>query len=182
MRKLLLLAAAIVSFGLVEAVAHGAHKEKAHTILSFGTMYGVDGPFVGDANPMRNVVGDESPWVVGSANGKLDSKGNLSIKVHKLVFKDDPSVPADKRGTNDESEFRGLVSCVTEESETSIGVRNVITAGFHATTTGNSTIHAKIDLPNPCVAPIVMVLAGSEDKWFAVSGFEAEEAASTSAR
>jgi len=36
-------------------------------------------------------------------------------------------------------------------------------------------IKAKIDLPNPCVAPIITVLAGSEDKWFAVTGFEAEE-------
>ena len=30
-------------------------------------------------------------------------------------------------------------------------------------------------LPNPCVAPIVFVLAGSEDKWFSVTGFESEE-------
>ena len=30
-------------------------------------------------------------------------------------------------------------------------------------------------LPNPCVAPVIFVLAGSEDKWFSVTGFEAEE-------
>ena len=51
---------------------------------------------------------------------------------------------------------------------------NVETAGFPATPTGNSFIHAKVALPNPCVAPIVMVLAGSEEKWFSLTGFEAE--------
>jgi hypothetical protein len=25
------------------------------------------------------------------------------------------------------------------------------------------------------VAPVIMILAGSEDKWFAVTGFESEE-------
>jgi hypothetical protein len=50
-----------------------------------------------------------------------------------------------------------------------------VTEGFPATPTGDSVIHADIELPNPCVAPIVMVLAGSENKWFAVTGFEAEE-------
>lgn len=42
-------------------------------------------------------------------------------------------------------------------------------------TIGDSSIRATVNLPNPCVAPIIMVLAGSEDKWFAVTGFEAEE-------
>lgn len=40
---------------------------------------------------------------------------------------------------------------------------------------GNSFIHAKVELPGPCVAAIIMVVAGSEEKWFAVTGFESEE-------
>lgn len=53
--------------------------------------------------------------------------------------------------------------------------KNVVTEGFPANVNGDSFINAKIELPNPCVAPVIMVLAGSEDKWFAVTGFEAEE-------
>ena len=53
--------------------------------------------------------------------------------------------------------------------------KNVITESSPASPTGNWPIHAAIELPNPCVAPIVMVLAGSEKKWFSVTGFEAEE-------
>jgi hypothetical protein len=54
--------------------------------------------------------------------------------------------------------------------------KNVIMEGFPATVDGNSFINAKVELPNPCVAPIIMVLSGSENKWFAVTGFEVEEA------
>jgi hypothetical protein len=144
-------------------------------ILMFHTMYGVDGPFVGDANPIRDVIGDELPWTVeGVAIGDLDSRGHLRILVHGLVFADDPSVPPDLVGTNDEPFFRGLVSCLTE-TDAGVETQNVITDGFPATVRGDSFIHATIELPNPCVAPIVMVLAGSEDKWFAVTGFESEE-------
>ena len=98
----------------------------------------------------------------------------MQILVRGLVFKDDPSVPPQLRGKNDETEFRGLVSCLTEDGN-NVVTKNVVTEGFPANVNGDSFINAKIELPNPCVAPVIMVLAGSEDKWFAVTGFEAEE-------
>lgn len=152
-----------------------ANAPSINIILDFQTMYGVDGPFVGEDNPIRGVNGDELPWEIEkSISGKLDTQGNLMISVRGLVFKDDPSVPPDLIGKNDETEFRGLVSCLTEDGD-NVVTQNVITEGFPADEDGNSSINAKIELPNPCVAPIIMVLAGSEDKWFAVTGFEKEE-------
>ncbi len=47
------------------------------------------------------------------------------------------------------------------------------TASFPATEEGDA-IDTQVKLPNPCVAPIAFVVAGSEDKWFAVTDFEAE--------
>ena len=152
-----------------------ANSSNIDKILEFQTMYGVDGPFVGEDHPIRDVNGDELPWEVeDSISGKLDTQGNLMITVRGLVFKDDPSVPPELIGKNDEAEFRALVSCLTEVGD-DVETQNVITEGFPADEDGNSTINAKIELPNPCVAPIIMVLAGSEDKWFAVTGFEEEE-------
>lgn len=146
------------------------------SILAFDTMYGVDGPFLGEANAIRGVVGDEAPWTIAHfIKGRLTKSGRLQILVRGLVFKDDPLVPPELVGKNDETEFRGLVSCLTEESETAVGRKNVVTGGFPADVRGNSFIDEKLDLPNPCVAPIVFVMAGSEDKWFAVTGFEHEE-------
>jgi hypothetical protein len=155
----------------------GAPSRESHesrSLQTFDTMYGVDGPFVGEGFPIRGIPGDELPWEVKEARGKLDTDGHLTIRVKGLVFKDAPEVPVELRGKNDESEFRGVVSCWTEEGD-QVGTVNVVTPGFPATVSGDSLIRATLNLPDPCVAPIIMVLAGSEDKWFAVTGFESQE-------
>src|SRR5207248_9006432 len=120
MRKLTILAIAFLFLAglftfMAPSEAGGFGIPHAKTILAFRTMYGVDGPFVGKANPIRGVIGDELPWEIRKAVGKLDTNGRLKILVRGLVFKDDPSVPMNLRGKNDEAEFRGLVSCLTEE-------------------------------------------------------------------
>jgi hypothetical protein len=51
-----------------------------------------------------------------------------------------PSVPADLRGKNDEAEFRGLVSCLSEEGETVV-TKNVITPEFPASAEENAEIN-----------------------------------------
>jgi len=152
----------------VEASAPG------RTLLAFDAMYGVDGPFVGEANPIRGIPGDELPWTIASAKGRLDTDGHLTVTVRGLVFTDDEEVPPELRGINDEESFRAVVSCLTEEGD-SVVERNVFTGPFPATPEGDSKIRTTVELPQPCVAPTVLVLAGSEDKWFAVVGFEEEE-------
>jgi hypothetical protein len=171
---LLSLSFAVPSFAQ-DATTSAPEMLHGHAVTSFETMYGVDGPFIGEANPIRGVIGDELPWAITHfVRGELDANGHLIIIVRGLVFKDDPSVPPELRGINDEAQFRGLVSCLTETGD-SVTTQNVVTAGFPASKRGDSIINARIELPNPCVAPVVMVLAGSEDKWFAVSGVETEQ-------
>ena len=86
--------------------------------------------------------------------------------VRGLVFGQDPSVPPELRGKNDETAFRAIVSCLTIDAGQVIP-NNLTTEEFPATPTGNSNIDTTVKLPNPCVAPIVFVIAGSELKWFA---------------
>jgi hypothetical protein len=155
------------------ASAHSNQHSRKHRLIAFKTMYGVDGPFV-DSDFIRGVVGDELPWEIEEASGKVDSNGHVEVEVEGLVFKDDPSVPPELRGINDEESFRALVSCLTEADD-QVEVDNVVTEPFPANVEGDSTIDTTVTLPNPCVAPIVFVLSGSEDKWFSVTGFEAEE-------
>ena len=181
MRRLAIVAiASLALVGASFAVVQAAASVEAKVIISFQTMYGVDGPFVAKGPQarsirVRGVVGDDLPWeITQPTEGVLETNGHLTISVRGLVFKDDPSVPPELRGKNDEEKFRGLVSCLTEEGDRVV-TKNVITQGFRATEEGNSFIDAQLELPNPCVAPIVMVLAGSEDKWFSMTGFEAEE-------
>jgi hypothetical protein len=114
------------------------------------------------------------PWTIASADGWLDTEGHLTIRVRGLVFTDDKEVPPALRGTNDEPTFRAEISCTTEK-ENRVVRRNVVTEPFPATPAGDSRISTTVKLPNPCAAPTAFILAGSEDKWFAVVGFESEE-------
>jgi hypothetical protein len=149
------------------------HPAPPKLLLAFGAMYGVDAGFVGSANPIRGgIPGDDLPWDIDRAHGFLMSNGHLVIDVRGLVFANDPSVPPDIVGTNDETQFRGMVSCLIENDNGTVGEVHVISPGFPATTTGNSRINAMLDIPSTCIAPIVFVLAGSEDAWFATTGFE----------
>ena len=166
MRKTLLLAVMVALLPTTFAYAAGGGAQ----LIGFGTMYGVDGPFV-NSTFIRGVRGDELPWEVGSARGSLSSDGHLRMSVRGIVFSNDPSVPPELRGINDETQFRGLVSCLVENGK-KIGTVNIITAGFPATRSGDSDIDTFVALPEECVAPIVFVMSGSEDKWFAVTGGE----------
>src|SRR5262245_38943289 len=138
----------------------GGMAAKGSTILSFKTMYGVNGPFLGTTNPVRGVNGDADIWLLKSAKGSLNSTGKLSIDVKGLVL---------PTGMNDSPEFRALVSCLAVNGSDVVET-NVVTQGFPANTKGNAKIKAVVSLPQPCLAPIVMILAGDEDVWFAMTG------------
>jgi hypothetical protein len=64
-----------------------------------------------------------------------------------------------------------VVNCLTTESP-DVGV-NLVTAPVPASSDGDATIKATIDLPDPCVAPIVFVTSGTgapPGNWFATTG------------
>lgn len=154
----------------------GTSSDGTTIIVSFETMYGVDEAFI-NSTKIRDVLGDELPWQIGSAVGSLTTSGHLTATIRGLVFTHDPEVPPELRGKNDETEFRALVSCLVSESKKGKGkpkikTVNITTAGFPAATSGDSNIDTNVQLPADCVAPIIFILSGSEDKWFAVLGGE----------
>jgi hypothetical protein len=156
--------------GSTEAQAQGAPPR---IITAWQTMYGVDGPFLGEDNEVRGIEGDELPWIVGNVRGLLRENGRLVIDVRGLVFPDDPRVPVELRGKNDESHFRAVVSCLSESrDEQRVVIRNVWTRRFPATVTGDAHIEERLELPEACVAPVVFIVGASEGYWFAVSGVE----------
>jgi len=176
MKRILILTAVAAVVALMPL---GAMAQQ--TIVSWGTMYGVDGGFVGHTD-IRGVRGDELPWTLTSATGSLTTDGRLSISIRGLVFTNDPQVPPQLRGINDETSFRALVSCLTDEGRGRVSTVNIITSGFPATRSGDSDINTIVSLPGSCVAPIVFVLSGSEDKWFAVTGAETGSGAARTRR
>jgi len=168
---------ALVAFA-TPSTATDPHKllhHRNHRILTFATMYGVEGPFTGATNAIRNLPGDDLPWVANSAKGYVNSDGQLKVFIRGLVFSDDPSVPVELQGKNDEHQFRAVLSCMSEDEQGNVITANVMTEGFEADEAGNCVIKAQLVLPDPCIAPMVFIVSGSEDKWFAVNGFESED-------
>ena len=137
-------------------------------MLEFQTMVGVPQAFTGATNApaIRGVPGGGIPWRLDLGKGELSTGGHLEIKVRGLVL-----AAGANEGNNPVGNFRGLVSCLTDSAT----VVNVPTGDFPATTGpasaggGNANIEANLDLPNPCIAPIVFVtsLGGA---WFAATG------------
>jgi len=162
MKRLLLLLFLVgaIALGLVIQATAGPKDGK---VLKFDRMAPVVAPFTGATNPIRGINGGGVPWALTSAEGQLRADGRLRIEVVGLI------IPASR--TNPISAFRGVVNCLTTDSPTN-GV-NLVTDPFPATPEGDATITARVELPTPCVAPIVFVTNGtvaSPGAWFATTG------------
>jgi hypothetical protein len=152
-----------------QASAHDAAK-----ILEFDTMVGVPRPYTGATNAIRGMPGGGLPWVVGDAEGELTADGRLQVKVHGLVLDPtDPTVIANGlAGQNPSPNFRAIVSCQSKDSAGNPTVVNLTTGLFPATTGlggGNAKIKAHVNLPTPCIAPIIFVTSPT-GSWFAATG------------
>lgn len=183
MRRVSLRAIAILgsSIALVLAVdvlprpgnAANSNRGPTRTLLAFNSMFGVDAPFLGNTNPVRGFNGDTEPWSIRNGTGTLDTSGNLAVLIKGLVFSDnsDPSLI----GKNDEDEFRAVVSCMTvQDNGTTVTQSSVTTPGFHANSSGNATIRAQVELPDPCLEPVILIIGG-ESEWLAVTGLDRQQ-------
>ena len=158
MKRLLCLVLLLVT--AVPVIA--ADREK---VLDFDTMATVSGPFKGATNPINGVNGGGLAWAIDVGRGKLRTDGELTITVRGLVLAEGPSA-----GTNPVAGFRGLVSCHTIDATGGATIVNISTDVFPATTTGDADIQAVLDLPEPCIGPIVFVTSPT-GAWFAATGF-----------
>jgi hypothetical protein len=131
-------------------------------ILHFTTMFPVSGLYVGSGNPIRGINGGGLPWAISGASGTLFENGMLKVRTHGLVFASGPNT-----GKNTIPFFRAAVSCL----DSSGGTLTLWTQNFRADSMGDANINARVDLPHPCIAPIIFVTAPSPiNAWFAVTG------------
>jgi hypothetical protein len=130
-------------------------------ILEFKSMFGVVPPYTGPTNPIRNVPGGGAPWQIDRGEGKLRSDNTVEVDVRGLVLV--------STGANPSAAFRALVSCQSIDGLGAPSIVNVSTGDFPATTTGDARIEERLDLPTPCIAPIIFV-TNPAGRWFAVMG------------
>ena len=164
MRRFWIPGAVVVALAVVLIAQASAGDGPGATVLKFKTMVGTVAPYTGPANAIRGVSGAGAPWSIDTANGRLQENGNLSIKVTGLIITG--------TGANPVPEFRAVVSCQSIADGAAVVV-NRVTAPFPATTTGDAQFEGNVNLPSPCIAPIVFVTAGTGDPpgvWFSVTG------------
>ena len=155
-----MLAILAVLLGLQSAVV----TAKSPKILEFDTMVGVQGAFLGaGGTPIRGVNGPNPPWTLTAAHGELTASGHLEVQVDGLVLTN--------TGNNPAAAFGITVSCLATDG----AAVNVPTATFPATTGlasaggGDASFEGDVNLPDPCVAPIIFV-TNVNGVWFATTG------------
>jgi hypothetical protein len=163
MRKLLIPATVLaLAVGLIAQASAGSGPDA--TVLKFKTMVGTVAPYTGADNAIRGVPGAGAPWSITKADGSLKENGDLAVKVTGLIVT--------ATGTNPAPTFRAVVSCQSIAGGAAVTV-NRVTAPFPATATGDAAFKGNVDLPSPCIAPIVFVTNGAGDPpgvWFSVTG------------
>ena len=165
MRRAFVLLLGVLAVGavVVQTTAAKDGGSPGKDVLEFDVMTPVVAPFTGTAHPIRGVNGGGVPWQIDRGRGDLSSDGRLKIRVEGLVLV--------STGQNPVPMFRGVVNCLTIE-QPDVGV-NLATAPVPASMDGDATIKATVDLPDPCVAPIVFVTSGTglpPGSWFAATG------------
>ncbi len=158
----------------------GPKPQLTQTVLEFQTMVAVDGQFRAPfLNPIRGINGGGLPWVLDGAKGELKDDGKLEVQVNGLVIPEEDA-PAACSGVacNPAPFFRAVVSCLTvvvvPEDIATVVVDNTSTDNgpevmIGDPKDGNAKIEAMLELPDPCLAPIVFV-TNPDGAWFAVTG------------
>ncbi len=161
MKRISLLSLAAAGCLVAAMVVKAVPRAPASQILEFNTMFPVSGPYVGTTNPIRGISGGGVPWVITEGRGELRSDGKLEVKVQGLVLA--------TTQTNPIPNFRGVVSCQSIDGTGAPSIVNVSTDDFPASSSGDAVIEETLDLPEPCIAPIVFVTSPTL-RWFAVTG------------
>ena len=139
-------------------------------VLDFDTMFGIQAPFLRAAFPFCGVLGAGAPWSIDRGTGVLRANGDVDIHVRRLVLTN--------TGVNPVATFGARVCCVTVDAAGAAAevTRDVVNDAntppnqFPATPTGDSRIRGTVELPTPCLGPVIFVTNGGTGAWFAVTG------------
>ena len=165
-------ACVFASFALVALSPEaGAQVNPNDKVLDFDTMFGIQAPFLRAAFPFCGVLGAGAPWSIDRGTGVLRANGDVDIHVQHLVLTN--------TGANPVATFGARVCCVTvdatgaaaEVTRDVVNAANAIPNQFPATVPGgDARIRGNVDLPTPCLGPVVFVTNGGTGAWFAVTG------------
>lgn len=139
---------------------------KEDTVLKFDKMVGLPSGMTSTKAPIRGINGGGLPWTLSYGSGELTASGHLEVEVEGLVFAAGPNT-----GKNTITTFKAIVSCLDANG----AAVNVTTEAFPATVGdasdggGNAEFEGDLNLPQPCIAPLIFVTSPG-GAWFATVG------------
>jgi hypothetical protein len=160
MKAPLLVVVAVLGAALLVVPALGLGSGDGRKVLEARVLAGLPQAYTGPAGVIRGVNGAGAAWSIGDAEADLRSDGRLEIDVQGLIVT--------VRGNNPLTQFGAIVSCQTIVNGAP-AVTNVSTAPFDASPAGDAQTEQDVDLPTPCLAPIVFVTTPG-GAWIATTG------------
>jgi hypothetical protein len=144
-------------------------SDKDQTLVRGDVMVGVSPPYTGAANPIRGINGGGAPWEIGDAEFRLRASGRVDVEFEGLVIA--PSVGPPNGGINPVANMKVTVSCLSTDATGAATTVNVSSETFPVDRAGDAKARVQVDLPSPCIAPIVFIANGNAaGAWFAASG------------
>jgi hypothetical protein len=169
MKKLITLTVVLCLAG----IAFPLMDENSGELLEFHRFTAVVKPFTGATNPIRTLGGGGIPWKIRSGRAELNGSGRLEVHVRGLVL-----AAGATAGTNPAANFAAILSCQSVDASVTPAaplVLNLVAGIAPATAAGDADIEGTVNLPSPCIAPIVFVAIPATKtapaRWLAASGF-----------
>jgi hypothetical protein len=160
MKGPLLAVVALAAAALLIVPALGLGSGDGRHVLDAQVLAGLPQAYTGAAGAIRGVNGAGAAWSIGDAEADLRSDGRLEIDVQGLIVT--------VRGNNPLKQFNAIVSCQTIVNGAP-AVTNVAAGLFDANTAGDAQTETDVNLPDPCLAPIVFVTTPG-GSWIATTG------------
>jgi hypothetical protein len=165
MKAPLLVVVAVLGAALLVVPALGLGSGDGRKVLEARVLAGLPqeytAPVAGAAGAIRGVNSAGAAWSIGDAEADLRSDGRLEIDVQGLIVT--------VRGNNPLAQFGAVVSCQTIVNGAPAVTNVSVPALFDATTAGDAETEQNVDLPTPCLAPIVFVTTPG-GAWIATTG------------
>jgi len=117
--------------------------------------------FFTSLSTIRGIKGAEFARSIRKGKGRLNAEGEVKVEVKGLVLAAD--------GSNPDSAFKAIVSCLSSDEKNNLVVVNLVTDLAPVRGDGNAKIRGRVELPTKCMAPIVFVTDENEN-WLAVTG------------
>jgi hypothetical protein len=160
MKAPLLVVAALAAAAVLLVPSLGLGSGDGRKVLEARVLAGLPQAYTGPAGAIRGVNGAGAAWSIGDAEADLRSDGRLEIDVQGLIVT--------RLGLNPLAQFKAIVSCQSIVNGAP-AVTNVTTDAFDANAAGDAQTETNVDLPTPCLAPIVFVTTPG-GSWIAVTG------------